>query len=227
MTTRGREIEFKFAVADQQAFRRLLAYLNLPDALLDQSVKQINHFFDSAAFCLRHHDLAIRLRQEAERYRLTLKGEQQASEGTVLSNRIEHEVALPNATALALLQGTTDPRQVIRRYFDDSASTMLELIQSACGDASLVRVGDFINERIHLPPISLPTVESAARVVFELDTSTFPDGVVDHEFEIEISEDHDATNLQAALIELLKQAGIDWSSAPSKARRFFRALAAK
>jgi uncharacterized protein YjbK len=224
MTTCGREIEFKFAVADKQAFRRLLAYLNLPDALLDQGVKQTNHFFDSTTFCLRHHGLAIRLRHEAGRYRLTLKAEQQASEQAVLSDRVEHEVALPNATALALLHGTTSPRRVIRQHFDDSSSTILELIHSACVDAPLVHVGEFINERINLPPISLPVVESTASVVFELDTSKFPNGVVDHEFEVEISEDQDATAIEAALIELLEQAGIPWSSAPSKAKRFFSAI---
>ena len=226
MTTRGREIEFKFAVADTQAFRHLLAYLNLPDALLDRGVRQINHFFDSTTFCLRQQALAVRLRHEAGRYRLTLKSEQQSRVETVLSDRVEHEVDLPDATALALLRGTTGVRQVIRQHFDDSASTVLQLIHSACVDAPLVHVGEFINERIHLPPVDIPIVDSTANVVFELDTSTFPNGAVEHEFEVEIAEDQDAAAIETALIGLLEQAGITWSSAPSKAKRFFSVITA-
>jgi len=227
MSAHGREIEFKFAVADKHGFRQLLEYLNLPAALLGSGVKQINHFFDSETFCLRDHHHAIRLRQEAGRYKLTLKAEQQASPATLLSDRAELEVELPYVTALALLQGSVCPRHVIRHHFSDGSSTILQMVHSACGDAPLVHIGEFTNERIYLPPVSIPIGKSAEIVVFELDTSTFPNGVVDHEIEIEISEDHDAATMQAALIELLEQAGIDWSSAPSKARRFFRALAAE
>ena len=227
MPARSREIEFKFAVADKQAFRQFVEYLELSTSLLDRSVRQINHFFDSETFCLRDHHHAIRLRQEGERYTLTLKAEQQAGPAAVLSDRTEHEVELPNTTALALLQGNTSPQQVIRQHFADRSSTILQLIQSACGDQALVHIGEFVNERVHLPPVSLPVGASVETIVFELDSSTFPNGKVDHELEIEISEDQDATAIQAALIEHLKRAEIEWSSAPSKAKRFFRALAAR
>lgn len=226
LPARAREIEFKFAVADKQAFRRLLEYLDLSASILDHGVSQINHFFDSEAFCLRDHHHAIRLRQEAQRYVLTLKAEQQTSPAAVLSDRAEHEVELPEAVALALLQGISSPRQVIRQHFSDRSSTVLPLIEAACGDQALVHIGEFTNERIYLPPVSIAVGENAETVVFEFDTSTFPNGNVDHEIEIEISENQDATAMQAVLIELFDQAGIPWSNAPSKATRFFRALAA-
>ena len=226
LPARGREIEFKFAVADKQAFRQLLEYLDLSTSILDHGVRQINHFFDSETFCLRAHHHAIRLRQEAQRYALTLKAEQQASPTAVLSDRAEHEVEIPEATALALLQGITSPRQVIRQHFSDRSSTVLPLIQAACADQALVHIGEFTNERIYLPPVSIAVGKNAETVVFEFDTSTFPNGNVDHEIEIEISEDQDASAIQTALIGLLDQAGIQWSDAPSKAKRFFRALAA-
>ena len=229
MTTlpaRGREIEFKFAVADRQAFHQLLEYLGLSASILDHGVRQINHFFDSKTFCLRDHHHAIRLRQEAQRYALTLKAEQQASPAAVLSDRAEHEVELPEATALALLQGITSPHQVIRQHFSDRSSTVLPLIEAACGDQALIHIGEFTNERIYLPPVSIAAGANAETVVFEFDTSTFPNGKVDYEIEIEISEDQHASAIQAALIELMDQAGIPWSSAPSKAKRFFYAIAA-
>ena len=226
LPARGREIEFKFAVADKQAFRQLLEHLHLSASILDHGVSQINHFFDSATFCLRNHHHAIRLRQEAQRYVLTLKAEQQTGPAGLLSDRAEHEVELPEATAQALLQGTSSPRQVIRRHFSDRSSTVLPLIQAACADQALVHIGEFTNERIYLPPVSIAVGENAETVVFELDTSTFPNGHVDHEIEIEISENQDATAIETALIELLDQAGIQWSGAPSKAKRFFCAISA-
>ena len=227
LPARGREIEFKFAVADRQAFHQLLEYLDLSASILDHGVSQINHFFDSETYCLRDHHHAIRLRQEAQRYALALKAEQQTSPAAVLSDRAEHEVELPEAAALALLRGVTSPRQIIRRHFSDRSSIVLPLIQAACGDQALVHIGEFTNERIYLPPVSIAVGENEETVVFEFDTSTFPNGNVDHEIEIEISENQDATAIQAALIELLDQAGIQWGSASSKATRFFRALAAE
>lgn len=227
MTARSREIEFKFAVQGAQAFRQLVRQLDLPESSLDHGVSQTNHFFDSPALCLHRHHFVIRLREQGEDHILTIKGEQRSnSDGsTVLTDRIEQEVHLPEGTALALLQGSLGPRQVVERHFEERSAAMLQLIQSACGEEELVHIGEFGNVRIHLPRITLFAGGSPHPVAFELDTSTFPDGSIDHELEIEITEDSDAVAIETALIALLRDAGIEWHSAPSKARRFFGALA--
>ncbi|MGB5603989.1 MAG: CYTH domain-containing protein [Gammaproteobacteria bacterium] len=225
---RLREIEFKFVVADKKAFHQLVEHLRLSASVLDHGVNQTNHFFDSRTFCLRQSHFAIRLRQEGTNHILTLKAEQQpdSSEIAVLTDRIEQEAELPHETAQALLQGMDTPQQVIRRYFEDSSSAPLQFIQSACGDQALIHIGEFVNHRIRLPRVRIPVGKYWETIEFELDTSTFPNGRIDHELEIEISEHSDAAAMEAALIELFEQAGIDWYSAPSKAERFFNALAA-
>ena len=227
MTAHTREIEFKFAVDDPQAFRRLLAQLDLTAALLDQGVIQTNHFFDSHDLCLCRNHFAIRLREQGDKNILTIKGEQSSAHhgNSVLSNRVEEQVGLPQHTARALLDGSITPRYVIETYFAERATALLRLITSACGDRTLVHIGQFQNERIHVPPITLDLGDNSTIVEFELDTSTFPDGRVDYELEIEISEHSDAELIEDALIRLLQQAGIEWHSAPSKAKRFFSALA--
>lgn len=226
MSAHSREIEFKFAVDGKQAFIQLLEHLKLSRSLLDKGVTQTNHFFDSAELCLHKNHFVIRLREEGENRILTIKGKQQKDAGgiSVLTDRIEQEVVVPHEAALALLRGTIPARQVIKQHFGDRSSAILQMIASACQENDLVHIGKFENIRVHLPPVDLVIGDKSTTVEFELDTSTFPDGSIDHEFEIEITEHSDADNMEAALIELFQQAGIEWNSAPSKAERFFSAL---
>lgn len=226
MTSHTREIEFKFAVEGEQAFHQLVEYLHLPESSLEHGVTQTNHFFDSQARCLHKKHFAFRLRKEGNTHILTIKGKPQADDGknSVLSDRVEEEVELSRETAQALLQGHTTPRQVIEEHFGDRSAPLLQIIAAACNQEVLVHIGEFENVRIHLPPVNLPLGETSTTVGFELDTSTFPDGNIDHEIEIEITQHCDAVSIEAGLIELFEQAGIEWHSAPSKAERFFSAL---
>lgn len=226
MASESREIEFKFAVSGRQAFSSLLQHLQLPGSLVNSGIRQTNHFFDSSALCLRKHHFAIRLREAGGTYALTIKGDRSsATTGSgALSNRVEEEVEIPESTADALLAGRLSPRRAIREHFEDRSSALLQRIDGACRDQELVPVGHFVNERIHLPPVSLPIDNTSESLVFELDTSTFPDNRVEHEIEVEIRAHSDAVGIEAALVRLLREAGIEWHTAPSKAARFFAVL---
>jgi uncharacterized protein YjbK len=226
MTSPAREIEFKFAVDSKQAFEHLLDYLGLPGSALNHGVTQTNHFFDSPTYCLHKHHFVIRLREQNNSYTLTIKGEQEAAAGTssVLTDRFEAEVTLSQQSARTLLEGSTTPQQVIIDHFRDRSPALLSMIEAACAQQRLVHIGEFRNIRIHLPPVTLPSDSISENLQFELDTSHFPDGKTEYEFEIEISEHSDASAIEAALTELFHKAGIEWHSAPSKAERFFAAL---
>ena len=226
MTAHSREIEFKFAVGDRRAFSKLAAHLDLPDNVLDTGITQTNHFFDSNGLCLYRNHFAIRLREQGSRNLLTIKGEQQSTSNghRVLSDRVEEEVELRHETAQALLQGSITPYQAIEQSFGDKSPALLQLISSACDRKDLLHIGKFKNVRIHLPSVKLDLGATDIDVEFELDTSSFPDGSVDHELEVEITDTSDLAGIQTALIEMLQQAGIIWHSAPSKAKRFFSAL---
>ena len=228
MNPQSREIEFKFGVPDRLAFERLIKHLGLSPDHLEKGITQTNHFFDSSALCLRNQGFVIRLREQNGAPILTIKGEQQSpQEGSgVLSNRFEQEVGLPAETAGKMLAGKLPPREAIARNFGSDAGTLLDIIENACGGEALVHVGAFRNVRIILPDTELTLVDISERVTFELDTSTFPDGSVDHEIEIEITPHSPASDIESALIDLFRHAGIDWFPSPSKAKRFFAALAA-
>ena len=227
MKSPSREIEFKFGVSEKQAFYQLVAHLKLPESVLTEGVTQVNHFFDSPSLCLHKKHFAIRLREEKDKNLLTVKGEKTppAKENSVLSSRVEEEVAVPRQTAVDLLHGRIAPQQAIRDHFKSKSPPILTMINTACDDQGLVHIGEFSNIRIHLPAVILPGANSSDKLEFELDTSTFPDGSIDHEIEVEIAEHTDAAQVESALIELFQQAGIKWHSAPSKAARFFATLA--
>ena len=222
-----REIEFKFAVPGIQAFKQLIRHLELPESILTEGVTQINHFFDSQALCLHNKHYVIRLREEKQKNILTIKGEQalQQQVNSVLSNRVEEEIVIPKQAAEDLLHSRISPQQVISEHFNDKSASILAMINTACNDQDLVHIGDFSNVRIHLPPVMLPDATTKDKLEFELDTSTFPNGSIEYELEIEIAEQNDAERIEAALVELLQQAGIEWHTAPSKAERFFAAIA--
>ncbi len=221
-----REIEFKFGVSGTRAFHQLVAHLNLPESLLTEGVMQVNHFFDSRTLCLHNKHVAIRLREENDKNLLTVKGKktQQPKANSVLTNRIEEEVAIPRQTAEDLLHGRIAPQQAIREHFESKSASILAMINTACNDQGMVHIGEFSNVRIHLPAVILPGVNAVDKLEFELDTSTFPDGSIEYEIEVEIAEHTDAALVESALVELFQQAGIEWHTAPSKAERFFTTL---
>jgi len=227
MTSPCREIEFKFGVQNRRAFEQLVEHLGLPESLLTEGVTQINHFFDSQALCLHKKHFVIRLREEKEKNILTVKGEKSNQQhGTsVLSNRIEEEVMIPRLAAEDLLQGRISPQQAINDHFKDRSASIVQMIETACNDQNLAHIGEFSNVRTHLPPVMLAVADTSETLEFELDTSTFPNGSVEYEFEIEITEHNNAASIEAALVELFQQAGIEWHPAASKAERFFATLA--
>jgi uncharacterized protein YjbK len=227
MKSPSREIEFKFGVSGTQAFSRLLQHLKLPVSVLTEGVTQVNHFFDSLSLCLHKKHIAIRLREQNDRNLLTIKGEKtlQPKQNSVLSNRVEEETAIPGQAAEGLLHGRIAPQQAIKDHFKTKSVPILSMIDTACNGQRLVHIGEFSNVRIHLPPVALPGANTGEKLVFELDSSTFPDGSIDHEIEVEIAEHIDAALVESALVDLFRQAGIEWHSAPSKAQRFFAAIA--
>jgi len=228
MISTRREIEFKFGVPGKQAFYQLVEHLNLPESVLTEAVTQVNHFFDSQALCLHKNHFVIRLREEKEKKKniLTIKGGQESGQkgDSVLTNRIEEEVVLQQEAAVDMLHGLVSPRQIIGKHFKNRSAPLLQMIESACNDQDLVHIGEFSNVRVHLPPVTLKVGDSTEKLEFELDTSSFPDGRIGYELEIEISELTDAVGIEAALVKLLQQAGIEWHTAASKAERFFAAV---
>jgi uncharacterized protein YjbK len=220
------EIEFKFAVDGAESFNNLVVQLGMPRSVLSNSVTQVNHFFDSHSLCLHNADLAVRLRVQDRKNIFTIKGKSSyhAEDRQALSQRIEVETEIPDHAAHDLLEGHIAPVDIIKQYLPLHADSLLEMIDHACVDEPLKYIGKFSNERIILPEYRLESGEISTNIVFELDSSTFLDGSVEHEVEVEISDITHADEIHHALTNILEKAGINWTTAPSKAARFFARL---
>ena len=220
------EIEFKFAVDDAEAFNVLVVHLGMPESLLSNSVTQVNHFFDSHSLCLHDADLAVRLRVQNRKNIFTIKGKSSdhAEKRKPLSQRIEVEAEIPDHAAHDLLEGHIAPADIIKQYLPTDADSLLEMIVHACFDEPLKYIGKFSNERIILPEYTLKSGKFSTNIVFELDSSTFLDGSVEYEIEAEIPDIAHADEIHHALTNVLEKAGIKWTTAPSKASRFFARL---
>jgi inorganic triphosphatase YgiF len=213
-----KEIEFKFAVADESAFAALLRALELPEGA-GRSVRQVNHFFDTAHHALWRNALALRLRDEEGAFWLTLKGDEKTrSADGILTERMEVEVEVAPELARLLLAGSVSPGRILADAGEEVAQLRMD---AALAGAEPRPVGRFENERTRLPPVDLGGGLGPVR--FELDRTRFPDGRIDCEIEVEAA-DVELKALRTRLDALLARAGIAWSHAPSKARRFFELL---
>ena len=217
------EIELKFAVEDESAFDTLIRHLDLPAREFHSSSQQVNHFFDTQTFALRDHHVTLRLREETGRYVLTLKGKATDDDG-VLTERLEEEVRLAPNVALDVLQGSVSPRDALAARLRERNPVALEMLDETIGRNELHYVGRFENQRTRLSPIDVTIAGADVPLVFELDRTTFGPERIDYEIEVEIGADVDSAAATESLTALLRDAGVAWQTAPSKAQRFFELL---
>ncbi len=219
----GREVEFKLPLSGEAELAALLAALPAGAPEPSPAREQINHFFDTPRGDLRRAGLALRLREEAGRFRLTGKGPPAAGASSALTDRAEDEVTLDAGWAFEVLAGQRPPLDVLRARLP-AGTPLLDALDRAAGKRPLARAGSFRNLRRELGPLELPRAGAApVRVTLELDRSEFPGGRVEHEVEVEVPA-ADAPAVEAALREWLGRAGVPWRSAESKAQRLFEAL---
>ncbi len=212
---RSQEIEFKFKVSGEEDFLALARALG-SDGPLPSPVYQTNHFFDTAAHTLREAGVSLRLRDEEGHFTLTAKGS--SHESGELTRRTELAVEVDASTARAILEQTESPLELLGA--EHPASSLLEAARCAREDRPLIHVGLFENARRRLGPVSLAGSSIDEPLVFELDRTTFP-GRTDFEIEVELAQDEHVEAAGAALRALFAEAGIVWSTAESKAKRFF------
>ena len=217
------EIEFKFLVDDPAAFERLTA--DVGDVPFQNPVLQVNHFFDTVGHRLAEVGIALRLRQEGEgsaaRWIVTAKGPKDSSD-PLIAARPEEELEVDSEHAAAILAGSASPLERIAE--ERPRSPLLARLAAALGEEPLMHAGAFENRRARLGPVDIEAEGRVHALLFELDTTTFPGGRVDHEIEVEVRATEDAESLRGHLVGRLARLGIGWRTADSKAKRFRKAL---
>lgn len=207
------EVEFKWMLPDEASFAAFLREVGIEES--PRFVTQTNHFFDTADLVLRRDGLACRIREEDHGYRLTLKAKGRSMGEGLLTIRPEEEIELDPASARQVLEGARDVREV---FFVLAETALGRDVVHVLGDATPIRLGAFHNDRARVGPFVL--VEGVEPLVVELDRSTFPDGRVDRELEVEVPK-ASVPDVEARLQSIAGRLGIPWQTAPSKAARFF------
>jgi len=224
----SKEIELKFAVRGPADFDALVRRLDLPAREFHTTVMQVSHFFDTRDFALHAKELVLRLREEMGLYSLAFKGgEVRRTEDGVATERLELEVRLAPNVAVDILRGTVSPRSALQQRIGEQNPDALTLLDEALARRELHYVGQIENRRTRLKPVEVDVAGKRIPLVFELDRTRFSTERTDYEVEVELGTTTDPAAAHAAVAGLLADAGIEWRSAPSKAKRFFDLLRSK
>jgi uncharacterized protein YjbK len=211
-----RERELKLSLTAEEA-ERLQRHLGGPLRVLLQR----NHYLDTPDERLRSRRIGLRLREETlltdppapPRYLLTAKGPSRREEA--IRDRPEIEVSLTAAAAGDILRAGIDPAR--------SGLAPLRWAAREAAGARVAALGSIENlRRIYrlAPGAGQPPLE------LELDRTTYPDGSLEYELEVEYppGEAHppaDADPLAGAIRDLLTSLDIPWRPSPAgKFRRF-------
>jgi uncharacterized protein YjbK len=209
-------VELKFAVGGEAAFEALE---RAAGTKAHEAVNQTNHFFDTADLRLNAAKYTIRLRDEAGHFTLAAKGPESRRETTGMTMKREEELTLDDSTARKLRDGVLSPLALLQEIKGDEARELVEAIRKRMGTSQLTYIGCFENQRARLP-VTLAIGARDVTLPFELDRVTLPGDRVNYEVEVELKGD-DQDLAARVVTEFLKEAGVEWQTAPSKAKRFF------
>jgi|GEM_PF-611964 len=214
-----KEVELKLRVPDGQA---LEAVQKAARGVPEEVVQQINSFFDTRDLVLNEAKYAVRLRQEDGRFFVTAKGPSTESLGGAIASRGEQEVEIHAALAKKIKEGEVSPLSPLEGG-SEQRRELVARIRKLAGGKKLIRIGEFKNERRRIG-VRLQSPGGPLPLVLELDKTTFPDGSVHHEVEVEIPKDLHMEMVKDAVERLFADAGVRGESTTSKAERFFRAI---
>jgi uncharacterized protein YjbK len=212
----GKEIELKRMLVGERAADKLIAVLGEVSA----EHQQINHVFDTDDRRLDQQKYAVRLRVEDGASILTAKGPGRIV-GAHASSRTEAEARIEDDVAAEVLAGRLDPIEVLRSRVHGPA---FEELWSGLGHAragrALSEVGHFRNQR----RVVRLTEPGGRALDVEIDRTSFPDGHVDDEVEIEVPDEADVPAVEAWLDDRLATAGVATAPSTPKIARFYAAL---
>lgn len=230
MPTSWIETELKLLLPDEAAWRRIRAALG-PGRV----VVQINHFFDCAEGAFAAARIAVRLRSEGQRNRLTLKGDELEAAGGALSRRIELETDITKDELEAAVEGGFDLLPWLVRFEAGELGeipppelrSFLDRVRALSPGRRLTRQAGFSNRRERLQ-VELRDHDGVFAIELDLDETRFSANRVDYELEVELDvaparaepRNRNPDEIERALRRWLRElAGIAVESAPSKLER--------
>ncbi len=222
------ETECKLLLPDAAAARRIRDALGTGPIFVQE-----NHFFDRPEGVLAAARIAVRLRSEDDRRRLTVKGDELGRADSGWSRRIELETDLTRADFETALAEGLDLVPWIPRLEaagpqadrSPALARLLAALRAAARSGRLVRIDGFSNRRERLP-LEMTDARGILEVVLELDETRFPGDSpagdrIDYEIEVELDAGRlDPDRVESALRRWLRELGVAGVlPAPSKLAR--------
>lgn len=194
------EIELKYRLEGERAYRRLCAFLGPPA----EEWEQVNHYYESEDGTIPGKEGVIRIRAERGRVFFTVKRSGSLVGG--LARSVEVEVPWEGT-------GSVFPPDACTLW--DAGHKGLEALAAERGGPfRLVHVGGMVNRR--------KTYRLREGLLLEVDASRYPDGTRD--FEVELESEAPERD-RPKLVEILRQAGVRFSvQTETKYQRFLRHL---
>ncbi|MBA1334420.1 MAG: hypothetical protein HPY66_2269 [Firmicutes bacterium] len=169
-------------------------------------VEQINYYFDSSYYTLEKYNVTLRIRKECTSYLLCMKVKENTYNDLV-NKSAEYNVMINENDFMQILY---KPKKIL----DFLSSEAYNIFNTFCEENDeLILLGSIQNSRHYLQGIY--------GYIFELDKTTFPNGLVTYELEIEgIRPEH-----LKGLMEELYSIGIRWKiNNKSKYKRFIEII---
>jgi uncharacterized protein YjbK len=211
------ELEFNRLLVGPAAGEK---FLRATGSTIMAEKEQVNYIFDTEDRRLDRARYALRLRKEGGGAWLTAKGRSRPVEGSTVS-RLEAESGVDHSTADDVLAGRVDPVAVLRSHVADVEYAVLwEAIEKVREGRPLKVWGHFSNWR-RTAAVRLP---SGTDVEWQLDRTTFPDGHVDDEVEIEMADPKQAREVTEWVEKIARKAGVETMDTKPKIARFFASI---
>lgn len=210
----GRETELKLLLPDPACIDAILAQLGpeLP------ALFQHNVYYDGPHGEWSEAGLAVRLRQEEQDHRITVKtvGEVHGD----LVARGEYERAIEPELAWRFAPGGAMLHAAVTDLLAEHGVHLPEPLYAA----PLEEVGSMDNLR-RRAPLLLESADASTDLLVELDTTTYPNGQVRCEVELEVPAVDGAERAVQTLRSRFERAGVPWRpSTVSKRERLERVL---
>jgi uncharacterized protein YjbK len=160
-----------------------------------ETKEQSNIFFDTPDRFLRSHKIALRLRQEGEKFFLTAKGAKTKTGDLIVRPEIECEIPVPEA--FSVLQN--------KKNIADLKYPPLSWIgtQTQASGLSFHEILRFTNQRQNFlfSPLSL---------ILELDHTHYANGIDSFELEVEFENEADYSAVKETLQKMFHEKNIPW-----------------
>lgn len=198
-----KEIEIKLDLGSFTNYLKLLGYLGQ----IDRELKQVNCFFDTEDHQISKGGWALRVRMEPERGLITVKGKIISNDKAAVREELEAEISCTDAESIINLKKDILSLNIIP----------IEFVKEKWNPLALSKLVHFENTRQYK---NFKVGDHAC--LFEIDSTSYSDGSIDYELEVELKDESEVITIYDNLKKLFTSLHIPFENQTNS--KFARAL---